>query len=80
MAKPLFLFPPLTIILSFLLVAGSPAIAQLSEVELPVKKIPHPAFRDTLVDKWNKLCIAFGRREGVPLLGQPRPSKPRFLL
>lgn len=54
MAKPLFLFPPLTLILSFLLVAGSPAIAQLSEVELPVKKIPHPAFRDTIVDKWNK--------------------------
>ncbi|MFM9021284.1 MAG: CAP domain-containing protein [Sediminibacterium sp.] len=54
MAKSLSLFFSLPLLVSFLLFACSPAIAQLSEVELPVKKIPHPAFRDTLVDKWNK--------------------------
>lgn len=54
MAKPLSMFFHLPLLVAFLLFTGSPAIAQLSEVELPVKKIPHPAFRDTLVDKWNK--------------------------
>lgn len=53
---PVLLFP---LLLSFLLVAGLPSFAQLSEVELPVKKITPPAFRDSLVDQWNKSFPAY---------------------
>jgi hypothetical protein len=33
--------------------------AQLSEVELPVKKIKAPAFRDSSIDKWNRSFPAY---------------------
>lgn len=45
--------PSKFLLFSFLLMACC-CQAQLSEVELPVKKIPTPAFRDTLVEQWNR--------------------------
>lgn len=48
----------LLVALAFLSICFS-SRAQLSEVELPVKKIKAPAFRDSSIEKWNRSFPAY---------------------